>query len=115
FAHEVVPGKPVEPYAAAWASFARCVAFEHPELWGGHIDGEGPKDLSHAMSLSIASTGEATIAVRDGTPYVARLVAGPRESIPDAQVERNGSYLVTGGLGALGREVAKWLVDRDAG
>src|SRR5262249_19208961 len=56
--------------------------------------------------------GEDQIALRHGTRYVARLRASPSLD-PGASAPRlraEGAYLVTGGLGALGLQVAAWLV-----
>lgn len=38
-----------------------------------------------------------------------------KESAPEGLLHHDGSYLVTGGLGALGRRLASWLVDQGAG
>ncbi|VFN02193.1 MAG: Phosphopantetheine attachment site, partial [Candidatus Kentron sp. G] len=58
---------------------------------------------------------EDQIAYRDGQRYVARLVRH-EPAPPDAAPALNAdsSYLITGGLGALGLEVAKWMVDEGA-
>lgn len=46
---------------------------------------------------------------------VVSMVAEEASTADTGPVLRGGGYLVTGGLGALGRRVAKWLVERGAG
>jgi myxalamid-type polyketide synthase MxaB len=46
-------------------------------------------------------------------PVVATEAAPPRAR-PDTPVRPDGTYLVTGGMGGLGLEVAQWLVERGA-
>jgi myxalamid-type polyketide synthase MxaB len=48
------------------------------------------------------------------------VITQPERTLPDAarpavHVRRDGAYLITGGLGALGRLVAEWLVAQGAG
>ena len=52
----------------------------------------------------------------EGVRYVPRFVRCPLASLP-AQlpaIRPDASYLVTGGLGMLGRSVAKWLLGKGA-
>ena len=41
-------------------------------------------------------------------------VAVPASSVPGSPVRPDATYVITGGLGGLGRTVARWLVDRGA-
>lgn len=45
-------------------------------------------------------------------PLPSQVVLRPGDALP---VRADGSYLITGGLGALGRRVAAWLAERGAG
>ena len=60
----------------------------------------------------LAGDGEDQVAWRGGERYVARLVSRA-ESREEAGVQcvSDASYLLTGGLGALGLQVANWLVE----
>jgi 6-methylsalicylic acid synthase len=101
--------------APLWG-LGRVIAGEHPELWGGVVDLDpADLDVTALPELLVKGHGEDVISVRAGEISVARLVtvpgpatAGPLECVPD------GTYLVTGGLGTLGRQVAHWLVSRGA-
>lgn len=105
-----------EPPALAAASLwglGRVVALEHPETWGGLVD-LPPEATSHdALDLLNEmedSSGEDSVGFRDGRRFVARLVPVPLPPAPDRLIDAEGAYLITGGLGGLGLEVAQGLV-----
>jgi epothilone polyketide synthase D len=103
------------PQAALWG-FARTIALEHPEIWGGLIDvPRGPDVPIEALTRELLSaSGEDQVAVTPAGRYVARLVArNARPALQPTFTDR-GTYLVTGGLGALGLHAAQWLVERGA-
>lgn len=91
---------------------------EHVGLWGGSVDLDPAESTEAALSLFEEiwdPDGEDQIAFRAGQRYVAR-VARSRDqftSLPP-QLRTDGSYLITGGLGALGLLVARWMVQRGA-
>lgn len=103
--------------APLWG-LGRTIALEHPDLWGALID--LPADASETSTLAaelLASDdrGEDQIALRGAGRYVARLVHG--EAAPAGtgfSADARGTYLVTGGLGALGLHAARWLVSKGA-
>ncbi|NDJ19426.1 type I polyketide synthase [Myxacorys almedinensis] len=101
--------------APLWG-LGKVVALEHPDLWGGLID--LPADAIAAISSLQAELEDAQeddqIALRDGQRYVARLVQKPVPAPQEAIVRAAGTYLITGGLGALGLKVAQWLVEKGA-
>ncbi|MEC3976913.1 KR domain-containing protein, partial [Amycolatopsis sp. H20-H5] len=92
----------------------RIIGGEHPEFWGGIVDiGQSTEDLSALVDVLRGVRGEDVVAVREGEATVPRLhridgepVRSPLTCRPD------GTYLITGGLGVLGLEVAHWLADR---
>jgi NADP-dependent 3-hydroxy acid dehydrogenase YdfG/acyl carrier protein len=92
------------------------VAHEHPDLWGGLIDLD-PDDPCASAADAAAHLrdfdGEDQAAWRGNRRYVPRLVRRP--SVRAAvRLRPDASYLITGGLGALGLLVAKWLVEHGA-
>ena len=112
-----------DPAQAALAGLARVVAVEHPELRCLHVDLGAVDDAAtqaHDLLEEIAAvTGDGpgdAVALRGGVRRVARLAgvqAGPPPQLP-SPVTGDGTYLVTGGLGALGLEVAHVLVSLGA-
>ncbi|HUQ57180.1 type I polyketide synthase [Lentzea sp.] len=92
----------------------RVLATEYEEFWGGVVDlpADGSTDRLHevigsapaADVISIRSEVEtATLRPASGEPSHAPLTCRP-----------DGTYLITGGLGVLGLEVARWLAERGA-
>jgi myxalamid-type polyketide synthase MxaE and MxaD len=105
----------VHPWASALWGMGRVVDREHPELACTLIDmpsTEAPDRADGLATLLAKSEGEREIALRDGSAWVSRLVH--REAEPEAPPSRpirpDATYLITGGLGALGLAWAKQLV-----
>ncbi|MFJ5265001.1 type I polyketide synthase [Streptomyces sp. NPDC088387] len=102
--------------APAWG-VGRVAALEYPERWGGTIDLPETIDESALRRLAAVLTntdGEDQIALRPTGTLAARLVRAPR---PDGQAPAwrpEGTVLVTGGTGALGAHLARWLAREGA-
>jgi myxalamid-type polyketide synthase MxaE and MxaD len=123
--HVVTSGaQPVAPAAASavaqaplWG-LARSLAEEMPELYGSAIDldpSAPPAVAAGALAGELAGTdGESEVVLRDGARHVARLVRVPVPASDAPAVRPDASYLVTGGFGVLGSEVARWLVGHGA-
>ncbi|MEQ1570116.1 MAG: SDR family NAD(P)-dependent oxidoreductase, partial [Myxococcota bacterium] len=92
-----------DPYARAVTAFARCLSLERAEPVRT-ID-LGP-DGGHADLLLGLACAETEVAVRGGRRLVPRL---ERVSLPPAAPSLSGTWLVTGGLGAVGSAFARWL------
>ena len=113
---------PAVAQAAVWG-LGRVIALEHRELWGGLIDlsptveGSTSQALTALLQEIQSPTGEDHLALRDGQRYGARLgrshPPAHSQELP-ATVHSNATYLITGGLGALGLQVAMWLVEQGA-
>jgi 6-methylsalicylic acid synthase len=105
------------PQAPLWG-LGRIIAGEHPDLWGGIVDLD-PADLeAGAAALFAALRGgrEADLlAPRGGATEAARIVplSGAPAS-PPLRCRADATYLITGGLGILGLETARWLAGRGA-
>jgi thioester reductase-like protein len=114
---EAVPGDAVGPdvgQAGVWG-LGRSLGHEHAELWGGlvDLDAETPEAV---LVDEVARAGlEDQVARRGARRLCPRLV---RRATPTATngliCDPDGTYLVTGGLGALGLELAAWLAARGA-
>ncbi|NVI99945.1 SDR family NAD(P)-dependent oxidoreductase, partial [Myxococcus sp. AM009] len=113
--------------ASLWG-LGRSIALEHPLLWGGLIDfepGVATPELTALLADELVHASiEDQVAFRAGRRLGARLVKrAPPETAKAPQgaredthprVHAEASYLVTGGLGDLGLEMARWLVSRGA-
>jgi acyl transferase domain-containing protein/acyl carrier protein len=105
--------------AALWG-FGRTVALEQARHWGALIDLDPaePAEAAAALVAELLRDGsEDEVALRSGDRLVPRLV---RHAVPvvlegGPRFDRDAAYLITGGLGAIGRRVALWLAERGAG
>ncbi|WP_455908289.1 type I polyketide synthase, partial [Streptomyces hygroscopicus] len=95
----------------------RVVALEHAAVWGGLVDLPEALDergVARLVGVLSAEGGEDQVAVRGSGVFARRLVrAGAGEGAGRAWRAR-GTVLVTGGTGALGGQVARWLVGQGA-
>lgn len=111
----------VAPQHSALWGFGRAVALELPHLWGGlvDLDADTPAQWSLVVDAIAAQSDSAVredqVAVRGATLNVPRLV---RRSTPPAAtplpVRGDATYLVTGGLGAIGLATAAHLAELGA-
>ncbi|WP_432140163.1 beta-ketoacyl reductase, partial [Streptomyces sp. bgisy154] len=108
-------GRPVPEQAAIWG-LGRVVALEHADRWGGLVDLPETLDGDAARLLAdvVASPAEDQIAVRDGRAFARRLRQVPAPQGTGQGWKPSGTMLVTGGTGALGAHVARWLVRQGA-
>ena len=99
--------------ATVWG-LGRVAALEVPQRWGGLIDLPTQLDTRAGARLAsiLASGGEDQVAVRASGVYGRRLARAVPAAVTDAGWQPSGSVLVTGGTGALGVQVARWLAGR---
>ncbi len=102
--------------AAIWG-FASVARAEAPDHWGGVLDLPGQPDEWVWNRLATALTGdEDEVAVRADATYARRLVRAPAAGRPARSWSVTGrTVLITGGTGALGKHVARWLAGLGAG
>ncbi|MFE6774576.1 type I polyketide synthase [Streptomyces sp. NPDC057702] len=102
--------------ATLWG-LGRAAALEHPDRWGGLVDLPDARDEATGDLLAAAladAADEDQLALRDGAILGRRLVPAPLgEPFADGWTPR-GTVLVTGGTGALGGHVARWLAAHGA-
>ena len=96
---------------------ARIIQSEQSEVWGGLIDVE---DSAFPLQVLKYFHGADVIRVQGSVGRIAHLRLLPSEKLwgynQQAQLHprAKGTYLITGDLGALGLEVATWMVEKGA-
>ena len=103
-----------DPVQARLWGFGRVAALEHPDRWGGLVDLPTTVD-QHAGARLVAVLGgaEDQVAIRADGAFGRRLRRAAAPSTVDVW-QPTGTTLVTGGTGALGKHVARWLAERGA-
>ncbi|XVS68214.1 type I polyketide synthase [Actinosynnema sp. CA-299493] len=102
------PGSPVQ--AQLWG-LGKVVALEHPALWGGLVDLPAHPDERATRRLGHVLAGlgdEDQLAVRGAGVFASRLLRDATGGTAPAW-RPGGTVLLTGGTGALGPNVARWL------
>ncbi len=108
----------VAPEQTTLWGFCRVAALEFPQVWGGLADlsGGGADDWPELIRRIVtAAPGEDQIALRETGVHVPRLVRRTGAPNPGAlELRSDATYLVTGGLGSLGLEIAGYLAAHGA-
>ncbi len=118
----VVTDEAVQVQQSPVWGLGRVITQEHPEMQCRLLDLEAStkaEDVAELLYQELLSPEEENqIAYRQGERRVARLVRREQQTTTEDKSEINivaeGSYLITGGLGALGLQLAQWLVDKGA-
>ncbi|WP_433335403.1 type I polyketide synthase [Spirillospora sp. CA-294931] len=116
-----VPGQPdpISPEQALIWGMGTVLALDHPGTWGGLVDVPSTLDDRSAALLCdvlTGTTGEDQVAIRPDGAFARRMVRAPLAGRPAPGTWRpHGTVLVTGGTGALGAQVARWLAADGAG
>ena len=113
---DVVDGDAVNPSASAIGGLGRTATQEHPELRCTLVDAHR-RDVANALLQELSvSTREQEVAFRNGQRHALRLMAISATTAPLASPRtdrlREGTLLVTGGLGGLGFEAARYFAER---
>ncbi|RLV10398.1 polyketide synthase [Streptomyces griseocarneus] len=110
--------RPENPAQALVWGLGRTAALEYPERWGGLVDLPGTADeraLSRLTAVLAGAEGEDQLAIRAAGVFARRLSRAPlADAAPVRSWQPSGTTLVTGGTGALGAHVARWLARNGA-
>jgi myxalamid-type polyketide synthase MxaE and MxaD len=101
------------PQGTLWG-MGRTIAAEQPRFWGGLVDLDASADAeTNARNLVAELLGhpiDDQVAYFDAARHVGRLrKRGELAAAAPARAKADATYLITGGLGGLGLEVARWL------
>ncbi|WP_229700163.1 type I polyketide synthase [Streptomyces kronopolitis] len=106
-----------DPVGAAVWGLGRVAALEFPDRWGGLVDLPEAVDrraLDRLVGV-LADGAEDQVAVRASGVFGRRLVHAPAPAGDvDGGWQPRGTVLITGGTGALGARVARWVAERGA-
>jgi myxalamid-type polyketide synthase MxaD len=109
-----------DPSQATLWGLGRVIAEEHREHWGGLVDVAAsdvaidPAALAAAVADAVTAGDDDQVALRDGARYGLRLTRASFAGGTPLACRNDGTYVVVGGFGELGVDVAHWLVDHGA-
>jgi non-ribosomal peptide synthase protein (TIGR01720 family) len=114
-AQAVTAKEPVAADRAALLGLVKTVGQEMPWLSCRHLDlpsADGERNLSRIQRELTAFDGDREVAWRQGRRHVAGLERLDllRKQAVELPFQRGGLVLVTGGLGGIGREIARYLL-----
>ncbi|MGK5546425.1 SDR family NAD(P)-dependent oxidoreductase, partial [Streptomyces sp. URMC 127] len=112
----VSPGDEVaDPFQSQVWGLGRVAALEHAQRWGGLVDLPETVDdrVAGRLAAVLGQSDEDQVAVRDRGVFGRRLTRTPAGRKDRAWSPR-GTVLITGGTGALGGHVARWLAGAGA-
>jgi acyl transferase domain-containing protein/surfactin synthase thioesterase subunit len=103
--------------APLWG-LGKVISLEHPEFWGGMVDLDletSPNEPIRLLKEILNEEDEDYLAFRKDQRYVARLTLNSlQKTTPDVKLSPDQTYLITGGTGALGLRVARWMAELGA-
>ena len=119
-AQAVTAGQAVAVAQAPLWGLGRVIAEEHREFWGGLIDLD-PASGAEASAAQLYDQinrpdGEDQLAYRRNQRYAARLarLSCPPPAFRQPRWRPDAAYLITGGLGGIGLQVARWMAKQGA-
>ncbi len=111
-------GENVDPAQTQFWGLGRVIGAEQPEFRCRMIDVDEFTDVTGAALFDFLTTEtkENQFAIRNGQYFVTRLKqANLPNDLPPFSASPDAAYLITGGLGMLGRQAALWLAKHGAG
>ncbi|AOS63729.1 acyl transferase domain-containing protein [Actinoalloteichus hymeniacidonis] len=108
---------PAAPLQAIVWGLGRCIGLEKPKTWGGLLDLPAEWDESTAALAAgtlIGTDGEDQVAIRAEGRYTSRVHRAPDLAATPGWSAAGATVLITGGTGALGSQVARFLADQGA-
>nr|ADH04660.1 TugD [Chondromyces crocatus] len=107
-------GVPALEQSPLWG-LARSARLEHPDIDLRLVDLSPDHDDPRALAQALARDDEPEVVLRGERLLAPRLLhAAPVPASRDRVLRSDGTYLVTGGLGMLGRHIARWLAEQGA-
>uniref|UniRef100_UPI00066E20FE type I polyketide synthase n=1 Tax=Streptomyces sp. SBT349 TaxID=1580539 RepID=UPI00066E20FE len=104
-------GRVVDPAASVVWGLVRSAQAEHPGRFVlVDMDADADTDMADEVLAGVLASGESQVAVREGRVFVPRLERLPEVVGVVPPFDPEGTVLLTGGTGTLGRVTARHLV-----
>lgn len=105
----------INPEHAALFGLGKVIGWELQNIRVRCIDIDGGTDTECIFKELISGAGEYQVAYRNGRRYAPRMDAIDLKGKPEKQIsiKNSGVYLITGGLGGMGLQIAKSLAAKN--
>ncbi|MFE3784439.1 type I polyketide synthase [Amycolatopsis sp. NPDC059090] len=103
-----------DPEAASVWGLGTVVALDQPGSWGGLVDVTDASDAAKLAAVVSGINDEDQVAIRPSGVFAKRMVHAPLGPDVAEPWQPRGTVLITGGTGAVGGHVARWLAGRGA-
>lgn len=120
-AQRITDADTVAPDQSCLWGFGRAASLELPHVWGGLVDlaecttDQWTRFVNRVTTPDDSTVREDQIALRDDAVYVPRLIRRTDQpSVRTLNLRCDATYLVTGGVGAIGLEIAAHLAANGA-
>ncbi|MCX8132081.1 MAG: type I polyketide synthase [Clostridia bacterium] len=106
--------KQISPHNAAFIGLGRVIQQEYPDISCVCIDIDESTKAENIISELAAQDNPQLVAYRDGKRYVEEFRAIDKKDLAPRQIEikNGGVYIITGGTGGIGLEVARYLSEK---
>jgi acyl transferase domain-containing protein/acyl carrier protein len=113
-AQAVLKGDRIDP-AQAWVwGLVKSAVIEQPQWNWSCVDLDPGVPVHQQLPLLSSTPRESMAAFRGGRAYVPRLVPAAIAAGTPVRFRDDAAYVITGASGALGRLVARWMVEQGA-
>lgn len=121
--YDVTETEDLQPEKATAAGIAKVIQQEYPNIscrnidvvWHPAIDALADKTVVQLIAELSASTSERTVALRGSRRWRLDWEAVQLSEESDSCLRQQGVYLITGGLGRIGLELARFLAEKFKG
>ncbi|HEX2927107.1 MAG TPA: SDR family NAD(P)-dependent oxidoreductase [Ruminiclostridium sp.] len=111
--HAILPGEVINPYSASLTGFALSMSKEFPKWKVNCIDiNEDSSSLAGIIS-EIGSKAVTELAIRGEQAYIREFVPVHNFYTDSTPFRKGGVYLIAGGAGGIGLELAKYLSEKE--
>ncbi|MDF2882505.1 MAG: beta-ketoacyl synthase family proteinphosphopantetheine-containing protein [Clostridiaceae bacterium] len=105
----------INPHNSAFFGFAKAIPFEYSNISCKTIDIDHSTDITN-ISQEMTSTKQVLrVAYRNNKRYIEELSKVSMETITNIQtdIKEDGVYVITGGTGGIGLEIAKYIASKN--
>ncbi len=104
-------------YQSTLWGFSQVIRLEHTQLWDGIIDLDYDMLINNVDLIikEVKNSKDKQVVIRNNNRYVPRLVKSKKniEEV-DITIDKNASYIITGGTGNIGQVYTEYLSDKGA-